>query len=91
MGVKGWPPSHRDPDEVQPESCYVCGLYLGAERMKPSHIEGIEGLMVCDQHEWRDKPTHLIHRQPIPDPMHGIGQSRVYPAGASLWWSEIDD
>ncbi len=90
MSVKGYPPSHRGLDEVQPESCYVCGLYLGAQRMKPSHIEGIEGLMVCDQHEWRDKPTLLIHRQPNPD-LTGIGQSRVYPPGDSLWWSELDD
>ena len=90
MGVKGWPPSHRGTDEVQPESCYVCGVYLGAQRMKPSHIEGLEGLMVCDLHDWRDKPTRLIHRQPSID-LPGIGQSRVYPPGSSLWWSEIDD
>ncbi len=85
MGVKGYPPSIRGTDEVQPEVCYVCGLYIGAMRMRLSHIETIEGLQVCDQHHWRDKPTLLIHRQQVPEPISGIGQSRVFPPGADTW------
>ncbi len=86
MGVKGYPPSHRDLDELQPEVCYICGAYMGAQRMKLSHIEGIEGLPICDLHEWRDMPTILIHQEQTPEILHGIGGVRVYPPGADTWF-----
>lgn len=86
MSRLNYPPSHRNTDEVQPELCDICGNEVGGHRLVQSEVEGLRGLFVCDTGmcaQFRSALTYNDRRR-FSDQEHTyIGQSRVYPAGAS--------
>jgi hypothetical protein len=85
--AKGYPPTHRNRLDPQPEVCDVCGLLVGGAELRTEFIEGLEGRQVCYIHPWRHKLTYEDIRQMHPGvPIMKIGHSRVYEPGSEPWW-----
>lgn len=90
----GYPPTYRNVDDVQPEVCDLCGVKVGAAHLMETDVEGLRGLYVCDVQpgcrKFRASLSYSDRRRMDPGP-DGIGDSRIYPAGAPPWWPEDED
>lgn len=80
-------PSHRNPDELQPEICDVCGNLRPRARLVELQIEGLRGKLACDlclkgnlkRPSFRD---HLARRGRRPQQM----PTRLPPFGGEVWF-----
>ncbi len=88
MSRFGYPPSHQDLSDPQPEVCDLCGLLVGGRHLRLQNIDGLRGWRICQYHPYRDKPTFRdIERMfpGVPGPKY-VGQGRVYEPGSETWW-----
>lgn len=95
MSKYGYPPSHRNVDEPQPEVCDVSGAIVPGSDLITSDVEGLRGARVSSstpflaaarlRMSYRDR-VRLTDRR-----ANTIGQSRVFEAGAGVWWATDED
>lgn len=86
----GYPPSHRDHHQPQPEVCELCGHYTHGADLEEQQIEGLRGRHICRtfHSQWMGRPTRRdveIMTPGVPGPKF-IGQGRIYEPGAPVWW-----
>jgi len=80
----GYPPSHRGTDEPQPEICDLCGVMVGASRLKRHRYGELSGMLICDLHPSApDKPSF----DELPSPMVGVGHIER-DHGQKEWWHD---
>lgn len=80
-------PSHRNPNDLQPEVCELCGMLIGHEHLVDADVEGLRGFRICDSHQferrarvtpsWRD-----IQAMSTPPEAPDAGQ-RLPPTGGA--------
>lgn len=88
-------PSHRNPDDEQPEVCMVCGALVGHKHLRVAEVEGLQGVRVCDLHPFERETVYYPSRndylrttQPPQAPEAG---QRLPPFGADLWFYDPAD
>ena len=89
MSRFGFPPTHRDPEDPQPEFCDVCGLLVGGAHLMRSPVEGLRSYMVCNItpgcRKFRAAMSYHDRRQLNAREHSMIGDARVFEAGGSDW------
>ena len=91
MSSPGYPPTHRNLQDAQPEWCDLCGLRVGGAHLTLSDVEGLRGFQVCDVHDscrMRNKISYRDRRRWKAREHSVIGNSRVYPPGAAAFWND---
>ncbi len=82
-------PTHRNPDEPQPEVCGVCGLHVGGAHLRDADTAGLRGVRVCDVtpgcREFGTRLSYRDRRQNNPQQHGVIGQGRVFLPGSVDW------
>lgn len=82
-------PSHRNPNDLQPEVCDLCGAKVGRAHLIEPDVEGLRGYAVCDLHRFervaRVTPSLNDYKRinpplPVPD------EARLPPFGDDAWW-----
>lgn len=93
--VSGYPPSHRNVDELQPEVCDLCGLLVGGAHLTSITIGPLAGRTVCDVTNscvrYQEVPQSFLRDLQGHQDWHT--DSRYYDTGAPSWWDPdgIDD
>jgi hypothetical protein len=90
----GFRPSHRNPDDLQPEVCQLCGSYVGQVHLHVSDVEGLRGYRICDLHrmerQHRVRPSYNDMRRDVP-PLPVPDVARLQPIGDPLWGNETEE
>lgn len=85
MAQRGYPPSHRDTKDPQPEVCALCGSEVGAAHLAQSDVEGLRGMFICDVTPdciaFRNAPSYKDLRTVSSPASLGGGQGRRLPGG----------
>lgn len=79
--------------EIQPERCQVCGREVGGARIEEATAEGLRGFRVCDEGAC-GKMRHRLSfndRRRISTPQEFVGESRIFPPGASGFLDADDE
>ncbi len=89
-GPHGYPPSHRNVDEPQPECCDLCGMHVPGSHLMLAEVEGLRGYYVCDLQDgcrkFRSALSYKDRRRFNAREHSSIGSSRVYPSGSDTEW-----
>lgn len=85
-------PSHRNPNELQPEVCELCGSLVGHQHLMDVDVEGLRGYKVCDLHRFeriaRVTPSlndYRVMNPPVPSP----DVARQQPIGGAIWFTGL--
>lgn len=89
----GFRPSHRNPDEIQPEVCDLCGNLVGHQHLLDSQVEGLRGYAICDLHRFerraRVTPSFRDIRAFSRLPSAPTAGQRLEPMGGDLWFQDV--
>lgn len=82
-------PSHRNPEDLQPEVCDLCGAKVGHQHLIDSDIVGLQGFKICGLHSFerraRVTPSYDDYRREGSLPF-AVDTARLEPIGGLAWW-----
>lgn len=95
MGRVSVRPSHRNPEDLQPEVCELCGGLIGHVHLLETDVEGLRGYKVCDRHSFeataRVTPSLQDYQRYGPGPF-ATDEARLEPIGGPFWWEgEVEE
>jgi len=82
-------PSHRNPADLQPEVCDLCGSSVGHLHLLEADVEGLRGFKICDLHKFerRARVTPSLNDLLAMNPrMLSPDVARQEPIGVEPWW-----
>jgi hypothetical protein len=89
----GFRPSHRNPDDIQPETCDLCGNLVGHQHLLESPVQGLRGFRICDLHQFerraRMTPSYMDIRALSRLPSAPYAGQRLEPHGGALWYQDV--
>ncbi len=84
----GWPPSHRNPEDLQPEVCDLCNLQVGGKHLTLILEGKLAGTSVCDVRHgcrefYRKLSGHDFVKIYDPSPVYE-DNTKWYPPGSGI-------
>lgn len=88
-------PSHRNPNDIQPEVCDLCGNLIGHRHLIEADVEGLRGQAICDIHSFERRARVTPGRQDLRRSSRlpyapEVGQ-RLPPVGGDLWFLDPEN
>lgn len=87
-------PSHRNPNDIQPEVCDLCGALVGHEHLREVDVEGLRGLKICDLHPFERRTVtapSFRDLQALWDTPDADVAERCEPIGGDLWFIDPEN